>query len=274
MWILSGFADEIAADVEEQLDVLAGEGMRYLELRKAWNKGVLTLNDDEIKVLKQTLKRRNVGVSSIGSPIGKIKITDPFEPHLEQFRRALWCAEELEAPYIRLFSFFVPDGEADAHRDEVMRRMSALAAEAEGTGVTLVHENEKHIYGDIPRRCLDIVQSVNSEVLKLAWDPANFVQCGVRPHTEGYEMLRPYIDYVHVKDALLENGKVTVAGKGDGEVRQTVRALRDSGFQGFFSMEPHLKSADEFSGFSGGELFVEAVRAFKGLVQEEGIALS
>ncbi len=273
MWILSGFADEIAADVEEQLDVLESEGIRYLELRKAWGKGVLTLSDDEVKRLKALLGSRGVGVSSIGSPIGKIKITDPFEPHLEQFRRALWCAQQLEAPYIRLFSFFIPEGEAEAYRDEVLRRMSAIAQAAQGHGVTLVHENEKHIYGDTPERCLDIVQSVNSEVLRLAWDPANFVQCGVRPHTEGYEMLRPYIDYIHVKDALAESGKVTVAGEGDGEVRQTLKALRDSGFEGFFSMEPHLKSADEFSGFSGGQLFVEAVRAFKRLVQAEGIEL-
>ena len=67
----------------------------------------------------------------------------------------------------------------------------------------LVHENEKEIYGDIPRRCLDIVTSVASPNLQLAWDPANFVQVGVRPFTEGYAMLRPHVDYMQIKDALL-----------------------------------------------------------------------
>ena len=73
----------------------------------------------------------------------------------------------------------------DRHRDEVLRRMRELAAVAEQAGVVLLHENEKDIYGDIPRRCLDIVESVGSDHLRLAWDAANFVQVGVRPFSEG-----------------------------------------------------------------------------------------
>jgi sugar phosphate isomerase/epimerase len=94
----------------------------------------------------------------------------------------------------------------------------------------------------------------------------------VRPHDAGYEQLRPYIAYVHVKDAKLDGGGVVPAGEGDGQVRQTVRALRDSGFDGFFSMEPHLAVAGEFSGFSGPDLFRLAVQRFTAILAEEGIA--
>ncbi len=273
MWTLTGFADEISPDLDEQLRTLAAEEMRYLELRAVWGTNVLKLNDDELARVKATLDRAGVGVSSIGSPIGKIQITDDFAPHLEDFKRALHAARTLDAPYIRIFSFFIPQGEDPArHRGKVLDRMGRLVRAAEGGGVTLLHENEKEIYGDIPSRCLDILTQIDSPILRAAWDPANFVQCGVRPHTEGYEVLRPYIAYVHVKDALLGSGQVVPAGQGDGQVRETTAALRESGFDGFFSLEPHLQSAGSFSGFSGPDLFRTAVQAFKEILREQGIA--
>ncbi len=272
MWTLTGFADEISDDLETQLDTLGAEGIRHLELRAVWGKNVLKLSDDELAKVKQRLAQAGVGVSSIGSPIGKIPVTDPFEPHLRSFMRALHVAGMMGAPYVRLFSFFIPEGkDPAAYRDEVLKRMGRLADAARPYGVTLLHENEKHIYGDVPERCLDILQSVGSSNLRAAWDPANFVQCGVRPHTQGYEMLRPYIEYVHVKDSIMETGQVVPAGQGDGEVRETVRALKDSGFDGYFSLEPHLSSSGPFSGFSGPDLYRKAAQAFKGLLKEQEI---
>jgi sugar phosphate isomerase/epimerase len=272
MWTLTAFADEISPDLSVQLSTLAAESIRYLEFRGVWNKNVLDLSDSEIETVKATLGQRGVRFSSIGSPIGKIPIADDFAPHLDRFQRALKVARVLEAPYIRVFSFFIPTGEDPArYRDEVLERMSRLARAAEGSGVTLLHENEKEIYGDIPARCLDILTQVNSPILRAAWDPANFVQCGVRPHKEGYAVLRPFIAYVHVKDARLDSGQVVPAGQGDGEVRETIAALRASGFDGFFSLEPHLAAAGTFSGFSGPDLFRVAARAFKDLLREQGI---
>jgi sugar phosphate isomerase/epimerase len=273
MWTLTGFADEISPDLDEQVETLQAEKMRYLEFRGAWDTNVLAMSDEQIERARQTLAEAGIGVSSIGSPIGKIGITDDFGPHLDRFRRAIEVAHRLDAPFIRIFSFFIPEGDDPArHRDEVIDRLRQLVAAAEGQNVTLLHENEKHIYGDIPERCLDILQAVDSPIFRAAWDPANFVQCGVRPFAEGYEQLRPYIDYVHIKDAKLADGQVVPAGEGDGQVRETVRALRDSGFDGFFSMEPHLAMAGAFSGFSGPELFRLAVQRFTAILGEEGIA--
>ena len=273
MWTITGFADEISPDLDMQLDTLAEESIRYLEFRGVWNKNVLDLSDSEIATFKTTLGQRGVKVSSIGSPIGKIPIADDFAPHLERFQRALQVARMMEAPYIRIFSFFMPAGDDPArYRDDVLERMGQLVRAAEGSGVTLLHENEKEIYGDIPSRCLDILTQIDSPILRAAWDPANFVQCGVRPHTEGYDSLRPFIVYVHIKDALLASGQVVPAGQGDGEIRETIAALRASGFDGFFSLEPHLAAAGTFSGFSGPDLFRVAATAFKDLLREQQIA--
>jgi sugar phosphate isomerase/epimerase len=272
MWTLTGFADEISPDLDQQIATLQAARMSHLELRGAWDTNVLDLTDEQVERVRQTLAQAGIGVSSIGSPIGKIGITDDFAPHLERFHRAIEVAHTLDAPFIRIFSFFIPEGDDPArHRDEVIDRLRQLVAAADGQNVTLLHENEKHIYGDVPDRCLDILQAIDSPIFRAAWDPANFVQCGVRPFTTGYEHLRPYIAYVHVKDAKLNGGEVVPAGEGDGQIRETVRALRDSGFDGFFSMEPHLAVAGPFSGFSGPELFGLAVQRFTAILDEEGI---
>jgi sugar phosphate isomerase/epimerase len=272
MWTLSGFIDEISDDFSEQCKVAADLGLRYVEVRSAWGTNILDLDDIQLATVRETLAEHGLKASSIGSPIGKISVDDEFPPHLERMRHAVEVAKTLEAPYIRLFSFFIPEGTGpDSWRDEVLARMSALAEAAADADVILVHENEKEIYGDIPRRCLDIVTSVSSPKLQLAWDPANFVQVGVRPFTEGYAMLRPHVGYIQIKDALLVDGSVVVAGAGDGEVPETVRALRADGFDGFFSLEPHLGEYTAYGALSGPELFTKAWKGFTDILSSEGI---
>jgi sugar phosphate isomerase/epimerase len=272
MWTLSGFADEISPDLDQQCAVVTGLGMKHVEFRSAWDTNILDLTDEQLAAARSTLEAAGLRVSSIGSPIGKIFVDEPFEPHLDRARHAVEVARALDAPYIRVFSFFIRPGEsAEDHRDEVLRRMSALAALVARTGIVLLHENEKEIYGDVPERCLDLVDSVASPDLKVAWDPANFVQVGVRPFTEAYALLRPYLEYVQIKDARLADGRVVPAGHGDGEVVETVRALRSDGYDGYFSLEPHLSEARVGGGFSGPELFTEAWRAFTSILDDEGI---
>jgi sugar phosphate isomerase/epimerase len=272
VWTLTGFADEISPELEEQLEILARESINYMELRSVWNTNVLDLTVDELDRVKSATAERGIRISSIGSPIGKVPVTDPFGPHLERFRRALYAADVMGAPYIRVFSFFIPEGqEPGRYREEVIDRMGIMAGEAADSGVTLLHENEKEIYGGVPSRCLDILAGVGSPALRAAWDAANFVQCGIRPYKEGYASLRPYVEYVHVKDALSGSDTVVPAGEGDGQWPETLTALRASGFDGFFSLEPHLASAAMYSGFSGPELFRKAAGAFKELLRRQGI---
>ncbi|MEA3408645.1 MAG: sugar phosphate isomerase/epimerase family protein [Chloroflexota bacterium] len=268
MFILSGFADEISDKLQEQLDTLQKLDINYLELRGVWGKNVLDLTDGEVQQIKQELDRRGMAISAIGSPIGKINIDDPFAPHLERFGRAVELAEFFGCRYIRMFSFFVPEGEADAHREAVMDRLKALLDAVKGRSVVLLHENERYIYGDIPRRCRDIFETCASPQLRMAFDPANFVMCGVHPFSEGYHLLKEYVAYLHIKDGLMEEKRVVPAGEGDGQMRQLLRALQEDGYDGFASLEPHLAMAGRYDGFSGPELFEVAARAFRGLLKE------
>lgn len=272
MWTLSGFADEIDPDLDTQCRLLDELGIRFIEFRSAWDTNVLDLSDRQLDDVERILAEHGIAVSSIGSPIGKINIADDFDAHLLRMDRALEVAERLRAPYIRLFSFFLrPDQRPEDHRDEVIRRMRALTERAAGRDVILLHENEKEIFGDVPERVLDIVESVDSPQLRLAWDAANYVQCGVRPFTDGYARLRPHTVYIQVKDALAATGQVVAAGEGDGEVLATIRALLADGYDGFFSMEPHLASVNPLGGFTGPNEFVRATRAFTDILRNEGI---
>lgn len=272
MWTLSGFSDEISPDLEEQAALVTTLGMTHLELRSAWGTNVLDLDADQLARARRILDEHGLRVSSIGSPLGKIFIDEDFGPHLDRARHAVDVAHHFGAPYIRIFSFFIrPGDDPDDHRDEVLRRMRALADVAEQGDVVLLHENEKEIYGDVPRRCVDILESVGSPNLRAAWDAANFVQVGVRPFTEGFAAIRPYLEYVQIKDAHLADGEVVAAGRGDGEVVETIRVLREDGFDGFFSLEPHLSAAHSLGGFSGPDLFTEAWQAFTDLLRAEGI---
>jgi sugar phosphate isomerase/epimerase len=272
MWTLSGFIDEISPDPLEQAKVAAGLGLRYAEVRSAWKTNILDLTDEQLATLQQILTEHGLDVSSIGSPLGKIKIDDDFDAHLARTRHAVDVARRLKAPYVRIFSFFVPPEDDPAHhREEVLHRLREMTRIAEEGGVIFLHENEKDIYGDTPERCLDIVESIDSPNLRLAWDSANFVQCGVEPFTRAYPLLRPHVEYVQIKDARSSDHEVTRAGEGDGQVPETLRALRADGFDGFFSLEPHLIHARTLGGFSGPDLFTSAFDAFTGLLEQEGI---
>lgn len=277
MWTISGFADEISHDLDEQISLLTTLGIKHIEFRSAWGVKVLDLSDDQLQSAKQKLDAAGIRLSSVGSDLGKIFITDPFESHLERARHGVEVAKFFGAPYIRLFSFFIPEGEDPTpYRNEVIARTKAMVELAEAGGVTLLHENEKDIFGDTPERVADLIATIDSPNYRGIFDPANYVQCGVRPFDEAYPIVRPVTDYIHCKDALAPTGsddlgKVVPSGEGDGQFREVFAALRDSGYDGFFSIEPHLGNFDAFGGLCGPELWTTAHTALTGLFRELGV---
>lgn len=262
-FVVSGFADEIGPGFEEQLDVLESLGISRLDLRSVGETNVLDLSDDRIARTRDALDERGIEVTSIGSPIGKIDVTEPFEPHLRRFERAIEIADTFDTDRIRLFSYYVPESDAPAdHRAEVIRRMEAKVERAEAAGVTLLHENEKDIYGDTPSRCRDLLTAVDSPNFRAIFDPANFLEIGVEPYPDALLQLVEYVEQVHVKDAQFgQRGAIEPAGGGDGRLPETLATLRDRGFDGPASLEPHLERAGPRSGYSGPEGYELAAEA-------------
>ena len=243
---ISGFADEIDGSLDRQIEVLKELGQTYIELRSADEINVSDLTVKQAESVKEKLKKAGIKVSSLGSPIGKIGIQDDFGKHMELLEHTLELAELFDTSYIRMFSFYIPEGEnPDRYTDEVLRRTEKMIIAAEKKKITLLHENEKGIYGDKAVRCRKLMEEFSGKYYKAVFDFANFVQCG-QDTIEAYEMLQPYIEYVHVKDALSKNGEVVLAGDGDGNVVELLNRLEKTAYDGFLSLEPHLTL---FAGF-------------------------
>ncbi len=238
--ILSGFSDEIAPELDLQLAAIREWGLSHIELRAADGVNVSDFSTEKGKEVKNKLAGAGVSVSSIGSPIGKIGIEEDFAPHLEKLKRTLEIQKELGAPYLRMFSFYIPQGRApEDFREEVLDRMGRMVEEAAAWDSVLLHENEKGIYGDNAPRCKELLEAFYGPHFKAVFDFANFVQVGQQT-LPAYELLKPYVEYVHVKDAQWGTGAVVPAGQGDGHVKDILADLTGGGWKGFLSLEPHL----------------------------------
>ncbi len=240
---ITGFADEIDKDLSVQLEGVKRLGMSYFDPRNLFDKTISLLDETETERLAAEMEKYGVKAGCIGSRIGKIGIEDDFAPHMEELKNTIRIAKRLDTKYIRIFSFFIPKGEAPLkYRDAVLYRMKEMAALAEQEGVMLLHENEKDIYGDTADRCLDILESVNSPALGCIFDPANFIQVG-QDCREAFDKLASRITYMHIKDALAD-GTVVPAGLGLGAVPEIIKGLLERGYTGFVCLEPHLGNFD------------------------------
>ena len=282
-FILSAFADEAGQSLDVQIKALKKAGIRGVELRNVDGKSVRDLTVDEAKKIKAKLDMNGIFVSSLGSPFGKIGVGDDFEPHFAQFVNALDVCKALGCDRMRMFSFYYPKGEDPAqYRDIVIERLTRMLDAADEKGIILCHENEKGIYGDVASRCLDLIQHFGGR-LKCVFDPANFIQCGEKP-IENFAILKPYIFYMHIKDAMLATGAVVPSGCGDGNLRELIEGISEKADGMILSVEPHLtvfagldklqgeEVKHEFSYPDSETAFAAATDALKGILASKGFS--
>ena len=202
---ISGFADEISQDFDQQLKTVTDLGMKYICIRSAEHKGIADYTPEEVRtVLLPKLRAAGVGVSSLGTAIGKVEVDDEegFAKQLEQLETLCETAKLLDCSFIRMFSFLIPkDADADSYTDVVLDKLRQFIRIAEKHDIVLLHENEKGIYGDTGARCKLLFDRLACPHFKAAFDFANFVQCE-QDTAECWELLHDQIAYIHIKDAL------------------------------------------------------------------------
>lgn len=268
---LSAFADEAGSGIGEQILALVENGISYLEIRGVDGENISDMTTEKAKEIRKRLDDAGISVWSLGSPYGKIGIGDDFGPHLEKFKHGMELADLFGAKHIRLFSFYVPQGEAEGYYDEVMARLEKFQEAAKGGGVILCHENEKGIFGDTAARCAQIHREFPA--IKAVFDPANFIQCK-EDTAAAWKLLSPYVEYMHIKDALAD-GQVVPAGKGIGNIPYLLGQYRGE----VLTVEPHLTVFDGLEKLEAGReranrycypsaraAFDEAVNALRGLL--------
>ena len=277
-FVLSAFADEASPMLDEQIKALQEEGISLIELRGVDGKNVSGLTIEEAANVKTKLDAAGIRLSALGSPYGKASLGQTFDDHLASFKHGLELCKVLDCKRIRMFSFY-PAGPVEEAREEVLRRLEIMLTLAEEAGVQLVHENEKGIYGDDTARNAELLNHFGAR-LGFAFDPANFVQCGVNT-LEAYEQLHDRITYMHIKDALLSDGAVVSAGNGDGHVAEILGRLNaEREGEVILTVEPHLTVFAGLKNLQDEELkhhesypdnrtaFHAAVSALKGILEQ------
>ncbi len=272
---LSAFADEVTEDFLEQVKYLADERVGYIEPRFINKKNIMDLTKGQLNEAKKMIQDHGLKVSAIGSPIGKVKLDEPFGPHLDKFKHAVDLALFFETPYIRMFSYYAPEGKnIDDYRDEVMERMAAKVEVLKDVDITMVHENEAHIYGHTAEQCVEMVNTIGSPKLRLVYDPANFVWGEkITDNVEScWPVMKPYVVHIHIKDWKLGAKDVgSIPGEGDGQIKELLAELAAMSYDGCLTMEPHLQLGGQFGGSTGPELFSKAIAAVRELAAEVGL---
>lgn len=241
---ISGFIDEIDIGFEKEVEVIKKLGMKYIELRSVNGTNISDLSIEKVNDIKKYLKNKNIKISCIASPIGKINIDEidfenKFEEHFKKFKHTLNIAQILEVKYVRVFSFFLKKSEKEKYQSLVLEKIKKLKEEVSDLEIILLHENEKGIYGDDIESSLKLIEEIGSEKFRLIFDPANFVQVGISP-LKAYEKLKKFVEYVHLKDANFSSQENVLIGTGDGEILELLKELKKEKYEGFLSLEPHL----------------------------------
>ncbi len=238
-FILSGFADEYSANFNEQIEGFTLLGVKNIELRFIDGENVSVLSDEKVDEIKEKLKNAKINVSAIGSPIGKINIEDDIDEHLKTAENVFKIAKELNCKYIRVFSFYLNGKERKDVFDKVCERLEKLIELADCYGVKLCHENEEGLYGQSPEQCYELLNHFGGK-LRCVFDMGNFLLGGYDP-VKAYELLKDYVEYFHVKDAL-KDGTIVPCGEGDAQIENIFCMFKKENSQKniYVSLEPHL----------------------------------
>lgn len=261
-WKLSAFADEIDADLDVQFSNLVQNGILLVDMRSAFGKNVMALSDDEAAAYLAKATEYGIGINSIGSPVNKVVMAEsPAEGELDKLRRAIEIAKIVGTNRIRIFT---PEGD---DFDAVCAWMEPQIQLAADNNIVLMHENDAKYYGAYPENAKKLLERFASPNFRFAFDFANTVQIGFRAMDDWFPWLLPNLETIHIKDAR-EDKKVVPAGEGVGQLPETLAWLRDQGWEGVLSIEPHLQYAGDRGGFSGIESFKIASDAIKGLLTQ------
>ncbi len=268
---MTGFADEISPNLQTQLDTLANLGVKGLDLRSVEGVNVLDLTPDNLFNIHDLCAEKGIHVQCIGSPVNKV----PYDvmnagTEMDRLRRAAKAANQLNIKRIRIFTPEVPEGRHDELASGVIEWMSEQRRIAEGEGVILLHENDAKFWGAYPANAKRLFESLGNENFRAVFDFANTTLLGYDAMKDWFPWLLPYLDTIHIKDAVRSEGKVVPAGQGDSGIVETLKFLIENEWSGPLSLEPHLQSAGAYGGYSGEALFEVAVNALRDVVAQAG----
>lgn len=270
LFAFGAISDEIHPDLESALRVMKELDMEYVELNTAWGKEVTDWSDDEVRTAAELIRRYDFKVSMVSSLFlkvcmldtvekGKVADNPQFREHIRMLKRSIEIAEACDAKLVRTYSFrrvgmvglgnpspILPrGGPIDGDTMDKIREGMRIACDIVQTaGMILGLENVRSCYGNSGENTRDIVDAVDSPVLKVVWDPANAYVSSGTAYPEGYEAVKPYVVHLHLKDAKIRDRTTGLTsweaiGVGDVDYVSQMRALMADSYDGTLSLETH-----------------------------------
>ena len=260
---LTGFADEASRDLALQIKATKELGWKYIETRFIGDRFFADISDEEFERVCAMLEESGIRFNCYGSGVAnwsRLPRSDKdFEETRAELLRAIPRMKRLGIGMIRGMSFKVTgDEQFDSPELEsiIFRKVGELVKICEDNGIIYGHENCANYAGQSFKHTLKLLDNVRSPNLKLIFDTGNpcftFRRIGNPPYPlqsarEFYENVREFICHVHIKDAVSvvnPDGTVTTtykyAGEGNGDIPWIVTDLLKRGYDGGFSMEPHI----------------------------------
>jgi sugar phosphate isomerase/epimerase len=267
---LTGITDEAADDLDGQIRACRELGWEWIDLRTIDGVNITNISDAEFDRLLEKLDAAGLRISSFGSAIANWgrRVTDPLETDLEELERAIPRMQKAGTRFLRIMSYrpeaTAPTATAggtaaatgspwsDAElKDEVIRRLTEITRRAEDGGIVCLHENCDTWGGQSYEHTLELLERIDSPAFSLVFDTGNPVETrDARPGADGayqdayefYRAVRDHIGYVHIKDGYVEGERTVYAFPGEGNARipEILSDLFDSGYDGGFSIEPHV----------------------------------
>lgn len=243
----SGFCDEAGKDIDTQIKAHKELGYTHVELRAVDGKQFTTVSDEEFDTISGKLADAGLKVSCFGSAIANWSrhICQDFQVDIDDLKVSIPRMQKLGTQFIRIMSW--PNNgdtilKEEDRKKESIRRMKELAKMAEDGGITLALENCDGWAAESSSNMVEFIETVNSPALRLVFDTGNSPIHRMNS-LEFYVTVKPYIEYVHIKDSYVDTSggeHYTMPGEGDGYVKQIITDLLRSGYDGGFSIEPHL----------------------------------
>jgi glucosamine-6-phosphate deaminase len=245
--------DEISQDFQEAVDLAVKYDFEAVEIRSVWEKAPHELDDADIKAMKEILGRSALKVCAISSPVFKCDMDnkEEIEQHYEILKKCIKLAKELNADYIRGFTFWQKGGfksNIDKIAEPFKRAIEILKEE----NTTMVLEFDPQVNATNARKLAAVLERIDSPYVKALWDPGNDIYDpdGEVPYPDGYRIIRPHMVHMHLKDARKnQSGAVegVALGTGDVDYIGQFKELLQDGYDGYVALETHYRPNYEIS---------------------------
>lgn len=253
--IISGFTDEVSDDLEVQIKALQELGWSHIDLRTVHGKNVSALTDDEFDRAYDQLSLNNIEIACFGSTVanwGRDAIQD-FDTDMTEMKNSVRHMRKAGVRYIRIMSYKVTEPvPLDSSVElKIISNIKEIVKVAEDNGVICLHENCETWGGQSSQHCLRLLEEVDSPALRLIFDTGNPVPMkdvrgeepyGYQDPYHFYKQVKDFVDYIHIKDAIIEDGRARYVfpGEGAGKVRETLDDIARNPADLPISIEPHV----------------------------------